>query len=165
MSRKLVAAVAAIVVAVVAATALAQTSTPPGGTLTFKELEKGSKFSFIDNPPRSKRKGEPSASLGDDLTFSNPLADAGGNRIGTLYVRCTIVRASRLISHATTLCHGAFSFPGKGTLMLEALPGSLDAKSVTGAVSGGTGSFANARGTFTSTNTKTGSDDTVTFAG
>ena len=164
-ARPLIFAAVLAIAAGAAVAAVGQTSPPPSGTLTFKELDKGSKFAFIDNPPRSKRKGEPSASIGDDLTFGNPLVDGAGKRIGTLYVHCTIVRGSRRILNASTLCNGAYAFAGQGTLTIEALAAPISAKTVTGTITGGTGKFANARGTFQSTSTKTGSDDTVTFAG
>jgi len=62
-------------------------------TLTFKELTKGSTFAFVDNAPASKTKGEPAASAGDVIVFTNPLA-RGGKRIGRLYMHCTAVVAA-----------------------------------------------------------------------
>ena len=59
-------------------------------TLTFKELTKGSTFAFVDNAPASKTTGEPAASAGDVIVFTNPLAD-GAKRIGRLYMHCTVV--------------------------------------------------------------------------
>ena len=44
-------------------------------TLTFKELTNGSTFVFVDNAPASKTNGEPAASAGDVIVFTNPLVD------------------------------------------------------------------------------------------
>src|SRR5580765_2070422 len=59
-------------------------------TLTFKELTRGSTFMYVDNAPASKTKGEPAASAGDVIVFTNPLTNAG-KRIGRLYMHCTVV--------------------------------------------------------------------------
>ena len=47
----------------------------------------------------------------------------------------------------------------KGTIFVETVNSA--AKQTTGAVTGGTGAYVGARGTFTSTTTKTGSNDVV----
>jgi hypothetical protein len=134
-------------------------------TLSFKELSKGSTFAFVDNAPKSKAKGEPSASVGDVLVFTNPLVDAAGKRIGSLYVHCTAVVAARQANKATYGCEGAVGLRG-GTLTIQLLlgPSNID-KTATPTVTGGTGVYANARGTIVSKTTKTGADDTVTLAG
>jgi hypothetical protein len=134
-------------------------------TLRFKELSKGSTFAFVDNAPKSKAKGEPSASVGDLLVFTNPLVDAAGKRIGSLYVHCTAVVAARQANEATYGCEGSVGLRG-GTLTIQVLlgPSNIDA-TVTATVTGGTGVYANARGVAVSKTTKTGADDTVTLAG
>ena len=47
-----------------------------------------------------------------------------------------------------------------GTIFLNVAEGG---NNVSGAVAGGTGAYANARGTFQTTNTKSGSNDVVTL--
>jgi len=132
-------------------------------TLTFKELTKGSTFAFVDQAPISKRKGEPSVSAGDLIVFTNPLADATGKRIGRLYVHCTAVVAARRADKAPFACEGVVAL-GRGTLSIQAFLAHAGA-TVHGAVTGGTGAYANARGTLDSRPTKTGADDTITLAG
>ena len=130
-------------------------------TLTFKELNKGSTFAFVDSAPLSKAKGEPSASLGDLIVFTNPLADAAGKRIGRLYSHCTTVVAARQANKAAYVCEGVVVLGG-GTLTIQALLAHAGAM-VHGTVTGGTGAYANARGTLVSQPTKSGSDDTISL--
>src|SRR5436309_14258510 len=75
-------------------------------TLTFKELDRGSTFAFVDNAPTSKAKGEPSASIGDAIVFTNPLTDGAGQRVGRLYVHCTAVVAAPEANKAAFTCEG-----------------------------------------------------------
>jgi hypothetical protein len=157
----LVAAGAATVAFAFGSSASAQAPT----TLSFKELSKGSTFAFVDNAPKSKAKGEPSASVGDVLVFTNPLVDAGGKRVGRLYVHCTAVVAARRANQATYGCEGAVGLRG-GALTIQFLLGSSNIdRTVTATVTGGSGVYANARGVIVSKTTKTGADDTVTLAG
>jgi hypothetical protein len=131
-------------------------------TLTFKELNKGSTFDFVDQVPMSKSKGEPSASAGDLIVFTNPLTDRTGKRIGRLYVHCTALVAARSANKAPFACEGVLTLAG-GTLSVQTFLAHAGA-TVHGIVTGGTGSYANARGTLRSQPTKTGADDTITFA-
>ncbi len=130
-------------------------------TLTIKELEKGSTFAFVDNAPMSKAKGEPSASLGDQIVFTNPLVDSAGKHLGRLYAHCTAVVATPRAEKASFACEGLMRFGG-GTLSFQAFLPAAGA-TVHGMVTGGTGTYANARGTLLSKQTKTGSDDIVTL--
>ena len=130
--------------------------------LTFKELAKGSTFAFVDSVPLSKAKGEPTASLGDRIVFTNLLVDTAGRRVGRLYSHCTAVVAARAASSATFACE-AFIVLRSGTLTVQALLAHAGA-TVNGTVTGGTGTYANARGVLRSTPTKSGADDVITFA-
>ena len=157
----LVAAGAVAAALVLGSSASAQAPT----TLSFKELSKGSTFAFVDNAPKSKAKGEPSASVGDVLVFTNPLVDTAGKRIGSLYVHCTAVVAAPQANKATYGCEGAFGLRG-GRLTIQLLLGPSDiGATVTAMVTGGSGVYANARGVIVSKTTKTGADDTLTLAG
>jgi hypothetical protein len=156
-------ALAPVAPAVICALVLGPAASARGAApLTFKELNKGSTFAFVDSAPMSKPKGEPSASLGDRIVFTNPLADAGGTRIGRLYLHCTAVVAARQANKASFACEGVIALRG-GTLAVQALLPHAGA-TVHGAVLGGTGAYANARGTLVSRPTKTGADDTITLA-
>jgi hypothetical protein len=130
-------------------------------TLTFKELNKGSTFAFVDSAPMSKAKGEPTASLGDRIVFTNPLVGATGNHVGRLYLHCTAVVAAPAANKAAFACEGFMVIAG-GTLSVETFLPHAGA-TVHGIVTGGTGTYANARGTLTSQPTKTGANDTITL--
>jgi hypothetical protein len=153
-----VALAASVTALAVGSAASARSST----TLTFKELNQGSTFAFIDNPPVSKAKGEPSASLGDAITFTNPLV-AAGKRIGRLYLHCTVVVAAAQADKAAYTCEGLLALGG-GTLSVQAFLAHAGA-TVRGSVTGGTGAYSNARGTLLSRPTKTGADDVITLVG
>ncbi len=129
-------------------------------TVTFKELTKGSTFAFVDNAPASKTKGEPAASAGDVIVFTNPLTNRG-KRIGRLYMHCTVVVAASAANKAGFACEGVVGLGG-GTLTIQALLPHAGA-TVHGVVTGGTGTYANARGTLVSRPTKTGADDTLSL--
>ena len=129
--------------------------------LRFKELDKGSTFAFVDNAPTSKAKGEPSASIGDAIAFTNPLTDGAGKRVGRLYVHCTAVVAARQANKAAFTCEGIMVVDGGSLFVQVFLPNA--GATVHGTVTGGTGAYANARGTLVSRPTKAGADDTLTL--
>jgi len=130
-------------------------------TLTFKELDRGSTIAFVDNAPTSNAKGEPSASIGDAIVFTNPLTDRAGKRVGRLFAHCTAVVAARQANKAAFTCEGIMVVDG-GTLYVQAFLSKAGA-TVHGTVTGGTGAYANARGTLVSRPTKAGADDTITL--
>ena len=91
MSPRIIAlAAAGVTAAAVAAPVLAQSS-GGGQTLTFSELNKGSRFDYIDNAPRNKHNRRPVFSVGDEFVLANPLADASG-KVGELRALCTITK-------------------------------------------------------------------------
>jgi hypothetical protein len=142
----------------VALVAPANASSAGATTITFQEPEKGSTFSFIDNPPKSKRKhGSPTISAGDVLVFQNPLT-VKGKRIGHLEATCTATKSASKFEEADFQCQGAYVF-GNGTLTASALIG----KEVEGTITGGTGVYANARGTFKAVEKKHSSTVTITL--
>jgi hypothetical protein len=89
-------------------------------TLTLKELTKGSTFAFIDSPPMSNSKGEPKASLGDRIVFTNPLVSPAGKRLGRLYLHCTVVVAAQQANKAAFACEGVIALAGE-TLSVQTL--------------------------------------------
>ena len=151
----LLAAIAAV--AVVHSSASAQA---PGRTLTFKELDKGSTFIHIRN---TKTKSRQANSMGDVIAFTNPLADASGNRIGKLYAHCTTTAGNRNFMKSTITCALVLVLRD-GTLTGQANV-TPSAAASTGTVTGGTGTYAGARGVVVSTPTASGSDDIVTLLG
>src|SRR5207248_114184 len=160
-SRVLAVAAAAITAAAVAVPGLAQSS-GGGQTLTFHELNKGSRFGYVDNPPRNPKHRAPVFSIGDEIVFGNPLTDDSGAKLGELRARCLVTKKAPAsdagFNQARPLCTGAF-VTTKGAVFVETVNSA--AKQTTGAVTGGTGAYVGARGTFTSTTTKTGSNDVV----
>lgn len=156
---------AVLVAAGVAATAvatpvLAQSS--GGQTLTFRELNKGSRFAYIDNPPLNSKHKRPVFSIGDKIVLGNPLADDSGP-IGDLRATCTFTKkapATDNVNPAHPFCSGAFVLK-TGTLFVETTD--AGGKTTSGAVVGGTGDYVGARGTFTSTSTRSGANDVVSL--
>ena len=77
-------------------------------------------------------------------------------------MHCTAVVAARRADNASYACEGVVVLGG-GTLSIQTFLAHAGA-TVHGTVTGGTGAYANARGTLHSRPTKTGADDTVTLA-
>jgi hypothetical protein len=155
-------AAAAAAAAVVAAPVLADTSSD-GHTITFQELDKGSRFGFIDNAPKNKPHRPPRFSVGDEFVVANPLKDSQGST-GELRAICTATKAAPAsdagVNQARPFCTGAFILRD-GTLFVAT--SDSGPKGTKGAVTGGTGAYVGARGTFESLSTKTGANDTVTL--
>jgi hypothetical protein len=150
---------AAVTAAVAAAPAPAQTPT----TLSFKELERGSTFTFVDNAPKSQRRnGMPArTSPGDLFLFSNPLRDGAGNPFGRLSVTCFVTTSGRT-SRTKADCLGVYAFPTGNVVAAASISFASNAP-VTGSILGGTGAYVGARGSFTSTETRADTDTTMTF--
>jgi hypothetical protein len=130
-----------------------------GGTLTIRELDRGSTFTHIRNT-----EGAPGrANLqGDVIAFTNPLADSSGKRIGKLSMACVTTTGARNFMRSVLTCHGTLALPG-GKLMVQA-DVRVRARTTVGVVTGGTGAYANARGVVESRTTGSGAVDTITFA-
>jgi hypothetical protein len=142
--------------ALISASGSAQT---PGTTLQLFESEKGSHFGFVDNPPKSKN-GK--ASVGDTFAFNSPVFDqARTTRLGVLSVRCTVTSPGKE-SKSEAECTGVVRLNEGMITLATTIKG--DPKTVTAAVTGGTGKYVGARGSLTSTTVKGGSEDTITFA-
>jgi hypothetical protein len=151
---------AAALLSCLAALAFTSSAAAAATTIHFKEPEKGSTFAFIDNAPKTKRKhGFPAKiSAGDELVFTNPL-EAEGKKIGHLQAVC-IATGNGKFQTAGFNCNGTFVFTGKGTLIAAA---TLAGNKTEGAITGGTGTYAGARGTFVSKEGKGASKVTVTL--
>jgi hypothetical protein len=143
------------VVAVVAIPAGAQSP----ATLTFKELEKGSTFKIIDVPPKAKGERTP-PSVGDTLTFTNPLTKTATNSAGRVHADCLVTKGGKKFESLVVLCDGAYAFKN-GTIYVSTLT-KLTGRTQ-GAVVGGTGDYTGARGTFQSRESSGGSTTTITL--
>ena len=159
MSRTLL-ATASAVGALLLASASAAAQSPATQTLTFKEVDRGSTFAFVDNPPRAPhRHGAPTrVSAGDLFVVSNRLVDAAGHPFGRLRAMC-FVSEPGTPENLHGDCFGVFSLPG-GQLWAS---GTTGPGLTTGAILGGTGVYLNMHGSFVSKSTKTGADDTVSL--
>jgi hypothetical protein len=134
-------------------------------TLTFKEPEKGSTFTYVDVAPTAPKKhGFPTAiSPGDQLVLTNPLTESS-KTIGKLRARCTATAPAKTTSNTAFLqahfiCEGVFTLPG-GTLYANA---SIVKAGTEGVITGGTGKYAGAGGTVLSKEVKGGSTTTITL--
>ena len=150
-------AVCALLAAGVATSASGQGATT--ATLNLTELEKGSTFTHIRN---TRTRASNANSQGDLIVFTNPLADASGKRIGKLSVSCTTTTGARDFRRSTVTCAGVLTLPG-GTLTVQANVRPEDGSTTTGAITGGSGAFAAARGEFSSRNGRRGNQDTITY--
>jgi hypothetical protein len=127
-------------------------------TLTFTERQNDDSFSFVDNPPRSRSTGdEPKLSNGDQLTFTAAMLDGTGKDVGELDVSCTVTATtSGSFDDSHAQCVGTADVPG-GSLTLAVGGNAFGAGTTRGAVVGGTGAYAGATETFTSSD-EAGSD-------
>jgi hypothetical protein len=132
---------------------------PADGPLTLTELDRGSTFTHIRNTEDTP---EQANLRGDLIVFTNPLADASGKVVGRLHVSCTTTVGARDFRNSVLTCHGVMVLRG-GTLTVQALV-RLSAPTTTGAVTGGTGAYANARGTLVSKSVGRNNRTTITFA-
>jgi hypothetical protein len=127
-------------------------------TITFKEANKGSTFRYVDLTPQAKHQGE--VSPGDELVITNPL-EAGGKEIGHLRAVCVATNGAKKFINVNFTCTGTFILNGQGTLVASTTL--KVGKTVKGAIVGGTGTYAGARGTFISKEGNSGSNTTVTL--
>jgi hypothetical protein len=162
-TRGLLLAGVGLLAAALVCTAVASAATTT--TITFKEPEKGSTFTYVDVAPTAPKKhGFPtSISPGDQIILTNPLTE-GGKTIGKLRARCTATAAvgkttNAAFPQAHFICEGVFTLPG-GSLYASA---SIVKVGTEGVVTGGTGKYVGARGTILSTETKGGTDTTITL--
>jgi hypothetical protein len=159
MHRSLLALAAVATVGGAFATSALAQSPPEGSTvLTFRELEKGSTFRFVDNAPKTKmgRNGPMKVSAGDMVLLKIPLADGTGARVGTVRVTCTAPAPTKAFSFD---CLGVFRLTSGDIWVTASL--SLRSSTTTGAIIGGTRSYAGARGYFTSTGSRNSIDTLI----
>jgi|GEM_PF-2035206 len=156
----------AIAVLAVLAVALFVTAGPPSSeaqapatrTIVLKELEKGSTFKHVRN---TKTTNQRSMAMGDLIAFTNPLADATGQRVGKIYVTCTGTVGNKNFLKSILTCSGVLTLrDGTMSVVANTSPGE---PTTTGAVVGGTGAYAAARGVLVSKEGSGGSDDTITL--
>jgi hypothetical protein len=131
---------------------------PGARTITIRETERGATFRHIRNTKGASRR---SNLAGDVIVFTNPVVDAAGKRIGKTSVSCVTTTGARNFMKSALTCHGVTELPD-GSLMMQAVVG-VATPVTNGAVTGGTGAYANARGVFTSSDDRSGSSTVVTL--
>jgi hypothetical protein len=98
---------------------------------------------------------------GDVIVFTNPLADRAGKIVGRLYAHCTTTWGARNYLRSSTTCTAVIDLrDGTLTMQANSKPG---VPTTTGAVTGGTSSYTNARGVFLADDRS--GDLTITLAG
>lgn len=138
----------------------AQGQAPTSRTITLKELDKGAKFIHVRN---TKTRHQRSIAIGDLIVFANPIADASGTVVGKLHADCAATVGNRDFRKGVVTCTGVLTL-NDGALMLQT--NSSPGNPITaGAIVGGTGPYAGARGVIVSKATASGADDTITLVG
>jgi hypothetical protein len=121
-------------------------------TLSFTEKQNDDSSSFADNPPKSSPStgDEPTLSNGDQLTFTADMIDGSGKDVGDLDATCTVTATTTgSFDDSRAQCLGTATLSG-GTLTLSVGGKAFGAGTTHGAVVGGTGDYAGATGSFTS---------------
>jgi hypothetical protein len=148
-------AAGALTVGLTAGAAVAAAAPAGTRTLSFRESDAGSRFHIIDEAPMSTSHAEPTASLGDQVVLTIPLLK-GKRVVGAIHGTCMITAPRRTFEDSTSLCRTAAVLRG-GQIVFE---GVLRGGTPTFAITGGTGAYAGARGTFTSREQRGGAVDT-----
>jgi hypothetical protein len=131
-------------------------------TITFTEIENKNPCCIADIAPKSRSKREPFMSAGDELVYTQQLRDGSAKTIGRLYGTCAAIVPGPL-TRARYRCDAVYSLPD-GTIVISGL-GRVGDPTTVAAVTGGTGAYANATGTYSSKNSETKNDVTITLAG
>jgi hypothetical protein len=151
--------------AIATAAATGGSAQAPGGrTVTFFEDGSSGTFAFIDNRPHSPvpNPDSPKArfSLGDQAAFTSRLLDRrGGKPVGQVFATTTIMAGSRF-PRVTNLIHAVFALRD-GQIVIDAAVDQRHPDKVRAAVTGGTGAYEGARGTFTTRPGSAGNSDQV----
>ena len=156
----LLAATAAAATTAVVVLSSASAQAPATRTLSFRELDKGSTYMHVRN---TRTASQQSNSQGDLIVFTNPVADASGTRIGKLHAQCVTTVGARDFRKSTIACTAILHLRD-GDLMGQFIA-RVAGTATTGAITGGTGAYANARGVIVSKHTQAGSNDTITLTG
>ena len=135
-----------------------------GGKLekkSFKITERESDdFGFSDNKPTTKfgEHGPEKLSPGDEIAFRSDLIRAGKD-VGDLLAQCTVISGDSFMN-AGGNCTGVYELR-EGSLSAQVAGKRLfGANTTTGTITGGTGDYLGASGTFSSPNNE--DEDTVT---
>jgi hypothetical protein len=152
------AALAVVVVGIAVVSSNAQPPGPPTGTLDLVQRGRESTFKFVDNPPRSGDPARPSP--GDLAIIAGTLRDTSNRRAGTLHVVFMRLKGRRknIVDQVTA----TFDLKG-GQIVMGGVSdgGRVDVVAITG----GTGSYAGARGSMRVTQMRRKAHFRITFIG
>ena len=130
-------------------------------TFTAKEKDTND-FGFLDAAPKTKfgKNGPRHLSPGDQMAFHSLIVQ-DGKTVGGLHAKCTVTHGGTFET-ASADCTGTFNLPG-GTLFAGVGgPKVFGSKTITGAITGGTGAYEGATGSFSSPQ-QTNTTDTFTI--
>jgi hypothetical protein len=154
----IITAACAAIIAVVAlvGSSGAQQPGPPTGMLELVSLNRETRFTFVDNPPRRRERA------GDLFMINARLRDSSGRPAGRLHASFAETQPPPRV-----VAQGSATFIlGDGQIMVSGplvdRPGD---RTDTFAVAGGTGAYTAARGTMVSTDTRRRTRFVFTFAG
>jgi hypothetical protein len=157
MQRTVVVGTGAIAALLAAGAVAAGQAAPAQGTRTLTVFERSERFRLIDNPPKL-RSPDSLPGFGDAVAFNARLTTAGRRTVGRLYGSGAFAndKAQAVITGVYALRRGNLD------LVIAVKPGYRRA---VGAIVGGTGTYAGARGTVTSVALAHGDfKDTITLA-
>jgi hypothetical protein len=140
---------AAAIVAGVAATG-GNAQTPSGRTIALTENGKKTTTAFVDT-------GKKGPSAGDTIVLGIPLTDSATHAAaGTATATCTVLRTTAP-AKLPLFCVGVFALSDGDIMVAGRVGPGVDHLAVTG----GTGAYAGARGTMTSTDRAPDTDDVL----
>ena len=160
----IVALIAAVLVLIVPS---GSAQAPGPTTLTLFEPEDEGRFRIVDHAPKSPSKNPESRryrfSVGDQVIFSNTAYDRpGGTLLGTVYVKATVIKG-KTFANVKLLADAAIDFKDSSQITIAGLFTFAGGDNVRVAVTGGTGTYDGASGTFSSTEVRGGSQDVITL--
>ena len=131
--------------------------------ITLWEPAKDQRVAFIDNAPTAKKAHPTQISPGDEVVLTNHLLE-NGKMVGKLRTRCTATEfasgnGESVFVNAHFICEAVYNIKG------SSLWASAEVRKggTRGVITGGTGKFANARGTVVSTVEKSGEASVITL--
>ena len=128
-------------------------------TLTFTEKDTNY-FGFNDAPPSTQlgKDGPQKLSPADTVSFAADMLDSSKKKVGELDGSCVVTRPGSFGSASET-CSATVSIPN-GSLDLQTGGKVFGSDTTAGSITGGTGDYTAAGGTFTSKSANSGSTDT-----
>jgi hypothetical protein len=134
------AAVLGVCIAVVGNGA-AQQPGPPTGTLELVQRDRETTFRYVDNPPRGGDPERPSP--GDLAIIGGTLRDGSNRRVGRVHAIFLRLRGGKMV-----VDHVSATFVVNGDhIVVDGVPDEAGRRTDDEPITGGTGSYAAARGT------------------